>query len=69
MLTKHVFWGKYFGKSVFGHFFCPFSIFPKYFPGKKHDILYIISLWVLKAKLSLVKAAVTFQPQHSLRYS
>ena len=39
MLTKHVFWGKYFGKSVFGHFFCPISIFPKYFPSKKHDIL------------------------------
>jgi hypothetical protein len=35
MLTKHVFWGKYFGKSVFGHFFCPFLIFPKYFPSKK----------------------------------
>ena len=35
MLTKHVFWGKYFGKSVFGHFFCPISTFPKYFPSKK----------------------------------
>jgi len=25
-------------KSVFGHFFCPFLIFPKNFPGKKLDI-------------------------------
>jgi len=40
MLTKHVFWGKYFRKSVFGHFFCPISNFPKYFPGKKLDILH-----------------------------
>jgi hypothetical protein len=39
MLTKHVFWGKYFGKSVFGHFFCPISIFPKYFPSKKQGSL------------------------------
>jgi hypothetical protein len=39
MLTKHVFWGKYFGKSVFGHFFCPISIFPKYFPSKKQRSL------------------------------
>jgi hypothetical protein len=38
MQQKHVFWVKYFGKSVFGHFFCPFLTFPKYFPGKKHDI-------------------------------
>jgi hypothetical protein len=39
MVTKHVFWVKYFGKSVFGHFFCPFLIFPKYFPSKKQGSL------------------------------
>ena len=39
MQRKHVFWGKYFGKFVFGHFFCPISIFPKYFQSKKLDIL------------------------------
>jgi hypothetical protein len=39
MQQKHVFRAKYFGKSVFGHFFCPFSTFPKYFQSKKHDIL------------------------------
>jgi len=49
MVTKHVFWGKYFGKSVFGHFFCPFLIFPKYFPSKKRDILYNKFLRILKA--------------------
>jgi hypothetical protein len=38
MQQKHVFWVKYFGKSVFGHFFCPFLTFPKYFQSKKHDI-------------------------------
>ena len=38
MQQKHVFRAKYFGKSVFGHFFCPFLIFPKNFPSKKHDI-------------------------------
>jgi len=38
MVTKHVFRAKYFRKSVFGHFFCPFLIFPKYFPTKKLDI-------------------------------
>jgi hypothetical protein len=63
MQQKHVFWGKYFGKSVFGHFFCPFLIFPKNFPSKKHDILYIISLGVLKADGPIS------QPQHSWRYS
>ena len=51
MVTKHVFWGKYFGKSVFGHFFCPISTFPKYFPGKKLDILYNIFLGYLKRLL------------------
>jgi hypothetical protein len=39
MVTKHVFWGKYFGKLVFGHFFCPFLVFPKYFPSKKQGSL------------------------------
>jgi hypothetical protein len=39
MVTKHVFWGKYFGKSDFGHFFCPISTFPKYFPSKKQSPL------------------------------
>jgi hypothetical protein len=34
----------YFGESilakrVFGHFFCPFSIFPKNFPSKKQGLL------------------------------
>jgi hypothetical protein len=48
MQQKHVFWVKYFGKSVFGHFFCPFLIFPKYFQSKKPEILYNISLGVLK---------------------
>jgi hypothetical protein len=42
MVTKHVFWGKYFGKSVFGHFFCPISIFPKNFPSKN------LIFWVFK---------------------
>jgi hypothetical protein len=48
MQQKHVFRVKYFGKSVFGHFFCPFLIFPKYFQSKKPEILYNISLGVLK---------------------
>jgi hypothetical protein len=39
MQQKHVFRGNFFGKSVFGHFFCPFLIFPKYFQSKKLDIL------------------------------
>jgi hypothetical protein len=36
-------------KSVFGHFFCPFLIFPKYFPGKKLDVLNNKFLKILKA--------------------
>ena len=39
MQQKHVFRGKYFGKSDFGHFFCPFLNFPKYFPSKKQGSL------------------------------
>jgi hypothetical protein len=39
MQQKHVFWAKYFPLFIFGHFFCPFSTFPKYFPSKKRDIL------------------------------
>ena len=50
MVTKHVFWRKFFRLFVFGHFFCPISTFPKYFPGKKQDILYNIFLEVLKDK-------------------
>jgi hypothetical protein len=49
-------------KSVFGHFFCPFLISPKNFPGKKHDILNNKYLKVLKAN-------ATFQPRHFWRYS
>jgi len=50
MQQKHVFRAKYFGKSVFGHFFCPFLTFPKYFQSKKLGILYNKTLWVLKAE-------------------
>jgi hypothetical protein len=50
MQQKHVFRAKYFPLFVFGHFFCPFSTFPKYFQSKKPDILYITSLGVLKAE-------------------
>jgi hypothetical protein len=39
MQRKHVFRGNFFRLFVFGHFFCPISTFPKYFPGKKQDIL------------------------------
>jgi hypothetical protein len=35
MQQKHVFRGNFFGKSDFGHFFCPFLKFPKYFQSKK----------------------------------
>ena len=56
MLTKHVFWGKYFGKSVFGHFFCPISIFPKYFPGKKHDIFGSSEMFIFLIVLIILKS-------------
>jgi hypothetical protein len=62
MQQKHVFRAKYFGKSDFGHFFCPFLTFPKYFQSKKPDILYNIFLGVLKAE-------ATSQPQHFWIYS
>jgi hypothetical protein len=42
MVTKHVFWGKYFGKSVFGHFFVQFQFSQNTFQGKN-----MIS-WVFK---------------------
>jgi hypothetical protein len=44
------FWESVLAKSVFGHFFCPFLIFPKNFPGKKLKILNNKSLKVLKAE-------------------
>jgi hypothetical protein len=51
MQQKHVFWGNFFPLFVFGHFFCPFSTFPKYFQSKKLDILYNKSLGVLKENM------------------
>jgi hypothetical protein len=47
MQQKHVFWAKYFSLFVFGHFFCPFLTFPKYFQSKKHDILGSLSTQVI----------------------
>jgi hypothetical protein len=38
MQQKHVFRRDFFPLFVFGHFFCPFLTFPKYFQSKKPDI-------------------------------
>ena len=48
MQQTHVFGQTIFGKSFLDIYKCPFFIFPKNFPGKKHDILNNKLLEVLK---------------------
>ena len=70
MQQKHVFGQTIFGKSFLDIYKCPFFIFPKNFPGKKHDILNNKYLEVLKETcMRHIMPTPTPTPHHILFFN